>query len=372
MRADDAKGVAMEGQGEFAAAPVEEAHPIDARGIREGLGQATPATAIRLGRPLSIRIRSIFPGEDLRRGRSVLVTSAARSPVASDAAPYAMHYYFRDAEPGRTLLPRADEPGSDVMYYSPGLTENTVQVTVRLSYDRFDEEQYRHWAEAAQKAALLPVFALSPQGLAAGALVYAIPSAVKIVLRAVDRRFDGDNDWFSTWKLPVEEAGYESAHSGYWLFYGDDEEGVPTVPGPDSPLYKAEFRARDEAYMVDTRTGTLRYAGKPERQVLTGPPYVLAYVNGATSDELEAWTRTAVSAALADRFLQVQGDDASDVVELLEVYNDIIMSRRVQQIDRNLADKDLGGQEKAQLEAKRKGLLKNILDKDIVKQLHID
>ena len=351
----------------MAAFALEDAVPVHEKGGQAG---AVPASPIGIGKPMSIRIRSIFPGERAAGG-AVLVTSAARSPIASKAAPLAMHYYFEEAVQGQTLRARAKEPGSDVVLYSPGLIESTVQVDMQLSFDRFDLNLYNGWVDAARKAVDLPVFALGLRSGGIGALVYAVEQAVRIVLRAIDRHMDQGNDWTSTWDMPVQEAGRPPAASGYWLFYGDGGEGTPTVPGPNSPLFKGEYLPVTEQYCVDVRDATLRYNSKPQKQVLEGEPYVLVYVNGAASDELSAWSRASVSATLAERFLDEtnNGDDASDLVGMLEVYNDAVMSRRVKDIDERLQIGDLQGIDLEQLKAKRRGYLEHIIDRDLAKQL---
>ncbi|MBT2548935.1 hypothetical protein [Arthrobacter sp. ISL-65] len=316
---------------------------------------------------------SIFPGDHLsleRAGRAdlgaALITSAVKNPLFGDSSAFAMHYYFRDADPGERLKPRPTWGGSDVIYYSPGMVSKSVQVEVRQSFDRFDEARWVAWTDAAGKVANLPIFAVpGPKQAAIKAVIFAAESAVKVILRSVDRWIDGEKDWVATANLYVAEPGAFTSRAGYLLFYGDDQDEQPTVPGPAGRIIGKEFRIRNQQYKVDEHDRTLRYKDQPDRRVLEGEPYVLALLNGAKEPELKQWAPTAVTALLAERFLNLDEDGSKDFVGILEAYNDIVMARTIANFDDDLADDSLDATTRKELEARRSGALKNIQDSQI-------
>lgn len=322
---------------------------------------ALPPQPIGPGKPLSIKIMSIYPGEDDHR--AMLLSSSVRNPSLFNAQPRAMNYIFDDLKRGRILKSEPDRLGSDVIYYSPAVLEDALSVSIRFSYDDFDVKKYQKWLETGSKGLNLPVFMLSaslgqPQ---LSALMYIAGKAVNIALNAVDRLIDGENDWVSTWTLNIARAGLAPAKSGWILFHSDDGEANILVPGKEAGWSDQYWVSRDKGYVVDPTEGTLRYANKPEETV-RGEPYVLAYLNGAEEPSLEGWTHAAVSAAVADRFFNTSGGIASDVGSLLEVYNDIVMARKVAEIDNRLKREGISPDEAERLKNHREAVLKHVQD----------
>lgn len=346
--------------------------PIEPSDSEGDLAQtSTPLTPIGLGKPLSIRIRSMFSGGNVwhrRTGRAavgdVLVTSAVKNPLFYDAAPLAMNYYFPKAQSEQRLKPLPTAAGSDVVFYSPGVVSDSLQVQVQMSFDRFDEQRYLRWTKAVGAVAGLPVFAVpGPQGVGLRALIVAAENTAEIILRSIDRWVDGSNDWISTGAIHVAEAGEKRARSGYVLFYGNDQDHKPIVPGHGGVIFEKEFRKRKEQYVV--RDGTLRYREAPDQLVLQGEPYVLAILNGAREPHLKQWAPAAVTAILADRFLNMEENGSSDFVGILSAYNDIVMARKISELDDELADDTLDADTRSKLSAQRSGAFKNLQDDDI-------
>lgn len=320
-----------------------------------------PSQEIGLGKPLSIKIMSIYAGEDDHR--AMLLSSSVRNPSLFDAQPRAMNYLFEGLRGGATLMPGPDRPGSNVVYYSPAVLDDALSVSIRFSYDNFDVKKYQKWLETGTRGLNLPVFMLSasmgqPQ---LSALLYMAGKAVNIALNAVDRLIDGQNDWVSTWTLNIARAGLKPAKSGWILFHSDDAETTVLVPGKESGWSDQYCVSRSKGYVVDTTEGTLRYANQPE-EIVRGEPYVLAYLNGAKEKSLEGWTHAAISAAVAERFFDTSGDIVSDLGSLLEVYNDVVMARKIAEIDGELKNHELEPEEAAKLKTQREAVLKNIQD----------
>lgn len=326
-----------------------------------------PATPIGPGKPLSLRLRSIYPGDE-DHGQ-LLLSSAVRNSSLFNAAPRALHYAF-DRAPGMApLVPSTAQPGSRVVYYSPAILDDALDVEVRYAYDDFDLEKYTAWLNTASQVLELPVFAVATTiGGAAGpgagqAIMYFVKSAVRLVLSALDRRKDSDNDWFASWTINVSQAGLERARAGWVLFYGDKAEAEVMAPDDDGSWTDQHLLTRDKAYAVDVSNGTLVYADN-RTTIVTGEPYALAFLDGAEEPALEGWKATAVSAALTQKFFDVTGDTITDLGALFEAYNDTTMAVRISDVDKALAAPNLSPEQSAALAEKRTALLKNVQNAD--------
>jgi hypothetical protein len=286
-----------------------------------------------------------------------------------------MHFFYPNTKYEQLLQNLPEDPGSDVIYYTAGAIDDSLDISVRLSFDKFNKERYDAWTSAAAKALNLPVFiaggfAGGPGGaVAASVLVAAAERAVKILWRAVDRWTDGTNDWTAKWTLNLNRGGQVRSKAGYVLFFDDGEAGSQYVPVQVGDDRTGELVTRDQAYVVNTSDSTLRYADQPDERVLAGDPYVLAFVNGASIPKLGKWQAASISSSLVERFLNISGSNETDLTEILEVYNDYIFAREVRGIDQQLVDAESGSSEAKALEAKRTGALRNIQDKTLKESL---
>lgn len=73
----------------------------------------------------------------------------------------------------------------------------------------------------------------------------------------------------------------------------------------------------------------------------------------------------AVSAALAEKFLNVGGDTANDLGQLLEAYNDLTMATKYSATSEKLKKPGLAAEDKATLERERDAYLKYIQNDDV-------
>ncbi|MBB3042969.1 hypothetical protein KM427_04870 [Nocardioides sp. LMS-CY] len=326
-------------------------------------------TPLGFGMPLSIRILSMYAGQD--RHKKLLLSSAVKSRAVYDAAPRAMHYVFDEVPSDRLLKPSPAQAGSRIVYYSPAVLDTALDLEVRFSFDDFDLDQATKWLEVASAVAELPVFAVSTTlggagGAAAGkSVLYFAKQAVQFALNAIDGWVDNDNDWAPTWTLSLDRgsSGLAEAEPGYVLLYGDGEAAEVLAP-VDGDLNDQQLLPRSKAYRVDPTNGTVVYADQPN-QVVLDEPYVLAYVNGAEEPDLAGWKAAAVSAALTEKFLNVSGPTAADVGELLTGFNDMYMARRYSETTEKLKSKRLSEEERKVLTRKRDAFLKNIQDDDV-------
>ncbi|MFF1831295.1 hypothetical protein [Paenarthrobacter sp. NPDC058040] len=344
-----------------------EALPIPAINLDAPNDKALPFTKIGLGRPLSLKILSIFPGSASWHRKdslgAALITSAVKNPSLDGAAALALNYYFKEAMPGRALKPTASGGGSDVIYYSPGMIHDSLEIEIRQSFDKWDPSKLGVWTDAIGKAANLPVFAVSPHTASAGAIVYAAANAIKFAARFFDGWFDNEKDWVSSWTLRLSTGGLVPATESFALFYGNDDQ--EKVQGSGGAIFTKEFADRDEQYVVNQERGTLCYRDNGE-QVLEGSPYVLAILDGAADSHLTKWTGAAVTAVLYERFFGTNDEGRSqDVGGILEAYNDIVMAREIAALDADLGQLPEAERRDSSLQKKRDGAVKNIQDKTI-------
>lgn len=314
---------------------------------------------------------SVFPGDKSysSRGDAAILTSAVRNPMLNNAAPLALNYYYKDVDYGSVIPSRADQKGSDVIYYSPGEVNSSLDLTVMLNYDAFDRETYESWIDAAATAASLPVFAVyGPMG---AAWVAVAKTAAKLITRNVDRAIDNDNDAVMTWRLNLRDPEQSVVSSGFTLLYPDGNTlyAVSSSDRPgDTPLGD-KFDTEGGQFVVKERT--LRWRDNPDQIVEEGDAYVLAYVNGAKIPEIEGWAAAAVTAELSQRFLTAERSGAEDALEAFKVFNDMLWLKQMQGIDRDLkrldktsTDKDVQAEIK-DLTDKRKAALKNVQDESV-------
>lgn len=137
---------------------------------------------------------------------------------------------------------------------------------------------------------------------------------MKVVLGAIDRLVDSENDWVASGTISLDAGTSEASGSRRPVtccFWGNQEPAQVLVP-VNGDLNDQTFATRSDAYKVDTTNGCLVYADDPFTVVQEDEPYVVTYVNGA-AEALEGWQTAAVSAALAEKFLNVGGDTANDL-----------------------------------------------------------
>lgn len=342
-------------------------------GLRPNSNSVVPFTEIGFGKPMSLTIESIFPGSASKHKRqdigAVLVSSAVRNPFLGNAAPRAMHYYFPDVQAGEALIPSPAQEGSNVVYYSPGMIHSSLDVEVRMAFDRFDPAKLEIWTDAVGKVSGLPIFAAIPHTRGPAAIVYAASTIIKFSARTMDGWFDDDRDWISTWSpLPIAQEGFESAKASWVLLYGDKDP--EKVQGPGGSIITREFDYRHEQYVVDESSGTLRYQDEPERQVLEGSPYILARLSGKEEEGLKQWAPTAISTALYERFYGATSDGAAgDIVEVVKAFNDMVMAKQVVDLDERLKKLPAKERRNSDLQKKRDGALKNIQDEKLAEML---
>lgn len=333
-----------------------------------GPDDVSPSGTIAISKPLFVRIHRIFTGQE-RHGEA-LVSSAVRAETDFAAAPRALHFIARDVKPQTFLSPLAGEDGTPIVYYTPANLDRTLSLEFRCSFDDFDRRRYERIVDLIHNASQLPVFALSSvfagplSGAAGTTIVAAVANAVKVGLGALDRRVDGNNDWVASYDLHIDTPGLERAQAGWVLLRANDEGSTVMVRDSDAPRYTSYTQLVDsDAFYVSSQDGELHYSDGGEVVNDLDQPYVLLHISGVSDDKWKAWKATQVSAQLLERFFSTTSDAIDDIGELMSIFNDVMMARRVGAVDSKL--RRASEEERGKLTEQRRALLEHIQDKDL-------
>ena len=250
--------------------------PEDLANAVDVMSPTVPYEGIGIGKPLTIVLEKIYLGDypdampffPISRG-DVLVTSAHKGFESFDAAPRAVHLLEEDAERHTSLKAKATQQGSQLVYYSPAVTELSILLSVEFSVDRdFSKEVGDALAKAVTAAGALPVFATAAPYLVAAGV--AIPVGTKAAnLLARPQAYFGEHA-----ELNFDRAGVELAQPGALVLYGGRDarafEGFKLGPG---------FELRDAD-------------GAPYKGDL---PFAVISLDGTERPELDGWSATAAS-----------------------------------------------------------------------------
>jgi hypothetical protein len=314
---------------------------------REVKSTANPYQGIGVGKPLTIVVESIYVGDYpdampwvpyVDRG-DVLVTSAHKAFESFDAAPRAVHLLQEKAKRRTFLRAKATHQGSQLVFYSPAVTEMSILFSIELSVDRdFNSQIGEALAKAVTVAGAMPVFApAAPYLVAAG---IAIPIATRAVnMLASPQTFFGENV-----ELNFTRPGVELAQPGALVLHaggGDAAFDGSYKLGPG-------FVLRDEK-------------GAP----YDGPlPYAVISLDGTERPELEGWSATAASAVLLERFFssdELISKALEVVTDGMTLYNDMTYREKAAAaLDKS---KVLKGAEKKKQQELYEAYLKNIQTK---------
>jgi hypothetical protein len=322
--------------------------PAELANAREVTSPTVPYEGIGIGKPLTIVLEKIYLGEypdampwmPISRG-DVLVTSAHKGFESFEAAPRAVHLLEENAERRTSLKAKAPQQGSQLVYYSPAVTELSILFSVELTVDRdFSKEVGDALAKAVTAAGALPVFATqAPYLIAAGVAIPLATTAANLLARP--QAFFGEHA-----ELNFNRAGVELAQPGALVLYG----------GRDARAFEgftlgAGFELRDAD-------------GAPYKGEL---PYAVISLDGTERPTLDGWSATAASAALVERFF-TSGELATKALEIISqsmvLYNDMTYQRKAADALReSKTEKDPA--KKAKKQEQVKAYLKNIKTKEL-------
>lgn len=299
---------------------------------------------IGLGKPLTIRLTSIYPGDLPPKGgffgkkRGVLISSAVKSWQTFDAQPRALNVLKDRAKKGVAIPgPAAVEEGTPLVFYSPALTDRSLILTFEMAFDNVDESFFKGIGEIFKTAGGLPIFASAQPYLLAAGVLFNLGGALGNAI------FDSRAEFQGTENLYFAVPGEEVTPAGFALI-------------SQSPLDEKTL----ENYFVK-ETGEL--VDKQSDQPYAGDiPYVVVALDGLADSKLETFSATAASAALMKQFYNVRegsSTSAEIMVDALRYYNDFRYRREALDLKERLEEAETD-EEKEKIQAQLDAVLENI------------
>lgn len=325
----------------------------DLKATWDAISPSVPFQGIGVGKPLTIVLEQVYlgnypdampriPGQ--QRG-DVLVTSANKAFQTFEAAPRAIHMMQERAARKSRLRATASRQGSQLVFYAPAVTDDSIIFTFEIVVDRdFDDKLGNSLSQAFKTAGALPVFApAAPYLVAAGVAIPLATEAANLLARPRPC-------FEATMELNFARPGMQTIQAGATLIYPDG--------------YESEFSnytmSRDDHSLRD-RDGK-RYAGDVA--------YMVVSLDGTDQPEYEKWTAQAASASITERFFGGGGSMTKAlelVTDSLSLYNDLAYQKLALGIKRSL----LGASEveKDRLSILYEAYKKNIQNEEIRKTL---
>jgi len=352
------------------AAVILDAEPVQGGGTFEKIG---------IGKPLLIKLSSVYLGPN-KRGKDVLVTSQVKDPLSIAAGVMSMNmakYNVAD----RAIIDVGVGAGSVVIYYSPAVTDDVLNLAVNLKFDGFDQQRVQSVITAGAGIAGLPAFiaggALAgPAGAATGqALVKAASAGASLVVTLINGLVDARDMVSLDWQLNINDLTLPRAKAGWILLYPETkrDSGTPGQWGSGYTSTEATS-SRESTLTIDGNDftigddGTLRSVDDPHTPFKGEFPYAVISVNGHKESKLKKWKPAAVTAGLTARFLQQQSDEEilDQVSDAFGAYSDVVILRDAKSISAEY-DAETDAKKKAALKKKLDALIESIQDEDIKK-----
>lgn len=320
------------------------------------IGQATgrvPFEPVGIGRPLAVEIRQVYTGTYgqtfLGRGTGILVTSAVRNAATFNAAPRAVNFLKTGAKPFQRFQgPSAVEDGTRLVYYSPALTEGSLQLRLEAAFDDYDPAMLEAMSGAMKTAAGLPLFAatsvaIGPYAAPAAVLLLAGSVATKIAGDVARGVFDREAEFTADIPLDVARPGEEPLSAGFKL------------------VTEVEV---SEAWRKEHPVGLDGIVRDHDGSEYTGDtPFMVISVDGHQNADYEGFSATAASAALLKQYYGVgekQAQPLSALVEGLGLYNDLKYRDEADDLKKQIDAYKGDAAGLAELELKRDAAIKNI------------
>ncbi|HEX8211671.1 MAG TPA: hypothetical protein VF584_15970 [Longimicrobium sp.] len=298
--------------------------------------EVTPFAPVGVGLPATILLRHVYTG---RLGKNdMLLTSAVRDPFTTfNEAPRAINLMpKRVRRKSHITGPAATENGTELVYYIPALTAQSLTLTFDMAFDDFPDELVSRIAGAISSAGSIPVF-----GPYSG-IILAAGAAIKLLSKLVNSLVDARPEFSVTERLDFNVPGSPVPQSGFKIVHG---------------------RSLDPAgFEFDVQKGLIH---KDTKRPYDGDePYIAYLLDGGKNDSFKEFTPTAASAAMLSRFLsQKEGSEVAidAITDAFKLYNDLRYRQEADRLQKQIDKLPADSEERKTLEARRKAALDNIL-----------
>lgn len=287
-----------------------------ARGPITGSGATPEFRAVGKGRPLQVVIDHVYTGKHPKRGglfgrrADMAVLSGVKDYSVFAASTRALNLLSEDVEPRSHLRGSAFQDGTPLVLYSPAVMTDSLTLTIELAADTFDGELFSKVASGFSTAAGIPLM-LPHSGYLLG-----VGELLKLAGGLGDALFDSRPAFSITETLNFGLPGRPLAVADHWLLTHE-----PNL----------------HDYSYDPAIGLRDSAGAPYSG---DEPYVVITLDGGERAELNAFTPTAASAAVLQRFLSMKDGAATSVdtlIEAIRLASDLKLRGRAETLKQRIA-----------------------------------
>ncbi len=313
----------------------------------EVLNSANPFLPIGIGKPLTIRLHTLYTG-NLKNGlfnnkQSVMLTSQMKDDMTFDAAPRAIHQLYSKVGDRSILFPNAGTEGTSLIYYNKAFDKQLLHVTLDLKASRLNDKAVNNVANALNLAAGIPVFAPYAPYLMAGSQI------IKVGNDVVTAIVESSPLMSYSFDIASNLGGLIDSEAGFYI-------GC-------SPKHKAKLNG----YKMHELDRNQLVLGMSKDIIYDGDiPYVIISIDGKSSPEYEAFNTSISSAGLLRRFSgSAENTSSADLHKVLEIYNDYQYTQKIQEINQRI--KTASASDREQLENLRNAYKLNIINPNLFK-----
>jgi hypothetical protein len=321
---------------------------IEHRGARvrlESLAAASePFSPIGLGKPLSIRMHSIYVGKlPGYFKKDVLAVSGVKSVETFETAARAVNLIQSGVADHEFAEFSAFRQNSPIVYYSTAVTNYDLVASVEVIPDTFKEETVQKVSGLFGMAAGLPVFAPAGTYLLAGSCLMKIFSDLGRVF------FQKGPILSHTLKLNFGVAGLPLFREGFYIV--SNESSLSAFEG----------------YSPQIVNGSVKL-GKGSRVYDGDIPYVILGVDGRQEPALEGFRPQLASAAVLEKFYPKE--DGFNVLidelgEAMRLYSDLSFRTKAEDVRKRLSRMKESDPDYARLNELFEAYRKNITQEEL-------
>jgi hypothetical protein len=305
--------------------------------------------------PLKIAIHNVYTGEFPNPFGSetcdLLVSSAIKRPKDIQPQPWAVNYLREDVGKNQLLgFPAATETGTQYVYYSPAMTEESLTIDFCMKFDNFPNETFQSVGNGFITVAGLPFIATTPY--AAGGMAFG--ELIKILANLIERKFDTKKEFMVTEKINISDTG--SRHKAGFYLITDHRANESDKSFPDAYTINAD------CILVDKAT---------KEPYLGDIPYIVISIDGKESRSLSSFEASLATAEMLNRYFgeKDQKDSIEQILEGATYCSDLYYRKRVDELDQQILDlgPEASAEKVKELQAVRDAYAKNIVN-DLMKK----
>lgn len=304
---------------------------------------------IGIGKPLGIRIHTMYSGKFSRRGRSkdILVVSGLKSEQTFGKSSRMINLLSSNVSNHEYMQFSAFEDGSPIVSYTPALTSTGLSCSFEVTANNFDDSLVESLGGLFGMAGKLPVFAPASTYLLAG-------SFLAKTISGLGNAFKKNNPVLvETLTLSFGTGGRTNFREGLYLVSRDSDSNA---------------RVFDDFSIQITGSGELVLKNSAGETYLGDAPYLVIGIDGKAEESLENFGQQAASAALLKEFYPSEGSSDVLIGELtnaLGLYNDLKFRKKAQGLQAQIDGLPLGDTEIVKLQNLLDAYKKNIVSEEL-------